>query len=118
MARDEGTPENGSADVDDGIDVRALLDVATTQIAEQAREHPVRTLGVAFGVGYVLGGGLPRFAVRLAGAALLRTAGQAVLGAFPWWRLAEGFVANTSGDAREAKPTPRNGHARSATREP
>ncbi|HET6583264.1 MAG TPA: hypothetical protein VFG69_07450 [Nannocystaceae bacterium] len=113
---DEGNTGNGSARVDDdSIDVRALLDVATTQIAEQAREHPVRTLGVAFGVGYVLGGGLPRFAVRLAGAALLRTAGRAMLGALPWWRLAEGFVGNTAGESQRA--TPSNGHARTAARD-
>jgi hypothetical protein len=113
--RDEKTSDGG--DADDGIDVRALLDVATTQIAEQAREHPVRTLGVAFSVGYVLGGGVPRFVVRLAGAALMRTAGQAVLGALPWWRLAEGFVANTTGEAGDKRPTPSNGHARTAARD-
>lgn len=99
---------NGENHDDDGIDVGALLDVATTQIVEQARQHPVRTLGIAFGVGYVLGGGLPRFAVRMAAGALLRTAGTAVLGALPWWRIAEGFVAHGD-DARKA---PSNGHAR------
>lgn len=107
----ESTNENGN-DTDDGIDVGALLDVATTQIAEQAREHPVRTLGIAFGVGYVLGGGLPRFAVRMAAGALLRTAGTAVLGALPWWRIAEGFVAHGAVDEPQARPTPSNGHAR------
>lgn len=101
---------NGEVNDDDGIDVGALLDVATTQIVEQARQHPVRTLGIAFGVGYVLGGGLPRFAVRMAAGALLRTAGTAVLGALPWWRIAEGFVAH--GDEAGARKPPSNGHAR------
>ena len=106
------TNEDGN-DTDDGIDVGALLDVAATQIAEQAREHPVRTLGIAFGVGYVLGGGLPNFAVRMAAGALLRTAGTAVLGALPWWRIAEGFVAHGADEHREVQPKPSNGHARS-----
>ncbi len=101
---------NGENPDDDGIDVGALLDVATTQIVEQARQHPVRTLGIAFGVGYVLGGGLPRFAVRMAAGALLRTAGTAVLGALPWWRIAEGFVAHGADDG--AHKAPSNGHAR------
>jgi hypothetical protein len=103
---------DGPDDTDDGIDVGALLDVAATQIAEQAREHPVRTLGIAFGVGWVLGGGLPRFAVRMAAGMLLRTAGTAVVGALPWWRIAEGFVAHGADADRPLEPTPSNGHAR------
>lgn len=105
--------EDDTDSTDDGIDVGALLDVATTQIAEQAREHPVRTLGIAFGVGWVLGGGLPRFAVRMAAGMLIRTASTAVLGALPWWRVAEGFVAPRADEQREVKPPPSNGHARS-----
>lgn len=104
---------NGETHDDDSIDVGALLDVASAQIVEQARRHPVRTLGIAFGVGYVLGGGLPRFAVRMAAGALLRTAGTAVLGALPWWRLAETFVAHGADDEAKA---PSNGHARATSR--
>lgn len=61
------------------IDPLALVASAAEHIAVQARQHPYRTLGIALGVGYVLGGGLPRFAVRMAGTAALRSVGQAIL---------------------------------------
>jgi hypothetical protein len=112
---DPRTPNGDGDEHDDGIDVGALLDVAATQITDQARRHPVRTLGIAFGVGYVLGGGLPRFAVRLAAGALVRTAGTAVLGALPWGRIAETFVAYGAGE-RDAAAKPSNGHSRAQDR--
>lgn len=115
MEHDEGTTDDPRADADDGIDVNALIEAASAQIAEQAREHPVRTLGVAFGVGYILGGGLPRFAVRMASAVLLRTAGRVVLSAVPWSRVAEGFVGSPAAGATPA-PRPRNGHTRASAR--
>jgi len=96
-----------------GIDRDALLDNVTTQVAEQAREHPLRTLGVAFGVGYVLGGGLPRFMVRMASVALLRTAGRAVIAAVPWTRLTEGFDTHGSD---EPEPPRRRKARRSSPR--
>ena len=103
---------NGEVNDDDGIDVGALLDVATTQIVEQARQHPVRTLGIAFGVGYVLGGGLPRFVVRMGTAALVRTAGRVAIAAVPWGRLVE----SVRGPAPAPAKTTKNGHARKSKR--
>lgn len=63
----------------DELDPLALVASAAEHIADQTRRHPYRTLGIALGVGYVLGGGLPRFVVRMAGTAVLRSVGQALL---------------------------------------
>lgn len=115
----DSEPNAGDAPKDAGIDMNALLDTATEQIAEQAREHPVRTLGIAFGVGYVLGGGLPRFVVRMGTAAILRTAGRVALAAVPWGRLVE----SVRGPAHAPAPAPapakkqtKNGHSRAPKR--
>lgn len=43
----------------------SLREVADTT-SKQVRAHPVATLGLAFGAGYVLGGGLPSALTRLA----------------------------------------------------
>jgi hypothetical protein len=41
----------------------------TARLSREAREHPLRLVGVALGVGFVLGGGLySRLAARLVGA--------------------------------------------------
>jgi hypothetical protein len=101
-------PPNEGADA--GIDMNALIETAAEQIADQARTHPVRTLGIAFGVGYVLGGGLPRFVVRMGTAALVRTAGRAAIAAVPWGRLVESVRGPAPAPA-PAKKT-KNGHAR------
>jgi hypothetical protein len=45
--------------------VRSIAAYAVEKVEEQARSHPFRTLGVAMGVGYVLGGGIPKILVRL-----------------------------------------------------
>jgi hypothetical protein len=47
------------------IDLQATLDTALELVETQAKEHPFRTLGIAMGLGYVLGGGLPKILVRL-----------------------------------------------------
>lgn len=102
--------EHDTNDAGGGIDMKALVEVASQEIAEQTRRHPVRTLGIAFGVGYVLGGGLPRFVVKLAGAALLRSAGNALLDRLPWTELVQQVAGGP-----EPAPTPSNGHARRST---
>lgn len=71
--RDDDTRRGG------GIDPTALLNDAVETIAAEARAHPYRTLGIAFATGYVLGGGVPRFAVRMATTAALRSIGRAIL---------------------------------------
>jgi hypothetical protein len=71
MAQDDNEqPTAGSDDGEAGrgdqqLDVRSIADYAMEQVQEQARTHPFRTLGLAMGVGYVLGGGVPKFLVRL-----------------------------------------------------
>jgi hypothetical protein len=76
-------PDDGHDDDDrragGGIDPTALLNDAVETIAAEARAHPYRTLGIAFATGYVLGGGVPRFAVRMATTAALRSIGRAIL---------------------------------------
>ena len=47
------------------LDIQSIADYALEMVQDQARSHPFRTVGVAMGVGYVLGGGLPKLVVRL-----------------------------------------------------
>ncbi|HET6584647.1 MAG TPA: hypothetical protein VFG69_14410 [Nannocystaceae bacterium] len=68
MAQDDNE-QNGS-EADDGetgrqLDVQSIADYALEMVQEQAKSHPFRTVGLAMGVGYVLGGGVPKFVVRL-----------------------------------------------------
>jgi hypothetical protein len=59
---DNKTP---SSDGRPSIDLAEVANVALERIAEQAITNPLRTLGIAAGVGYTLGRGLPTFVVRL-----------------------------------------------------
>jgi hypothetical protein len=82
MTEHEGSEvhiEDREHESDSGFDPAALASAAADAIGEQARAHPYRTIAAAFGLGYVLGGGVPKFVVRLAGMALVRAAGTAVL---------------------------------------
>lgn len=56
---------SGTNDSKMSVDLAELANVAMERIAEHAITHPLRTLGIAAGVGYTLGGGLPKFVVRL-----------------------------------------------------
>jgi hypothetical protein len=47
------------------IDFAELTNIAMERIAEHAITHPLRTLGIAAGVGYTLGRGVPTFMVRI-----------------------------------------------------
>ena len=62
----------------DAVDLQEMGDRALQLVQRQATHHPLRTVGIAMGIGYVLGGGLPRIVVRLgmiaAGRALSRAA--------------------------------------------
>lgn len=100
----EAQDSNDAPQDDAGIDIHALVDAAVTEIAIQAREHPVRTLGIAAGVGYVLGGGLPRFVVRLGTAALVRTAARTALAMVPWSQLIESAMAPEPDPEPVARP--------------
>jgi len=71
--------EDREGEGEGGFDPAELAAAAAELVTEQARAHPYRTVAAAFGVGYVLGGGVPRFVVRLAAMALVRAAGQAVV---------------------------------------
>lgn len=84
------------------IDPTALVLGAAERIADQARRHPYRTIGIALGIGYVLGGGLPRFAVRMAGMAALRSIGSALLNSATVIELARSVLIAGSGHAHES----------------
>ena len=58
----------------ESIDFAALGTQALELIQQQATQHPLRTVGIAMGVGYVLGGGIPKIVVRLG----MLAAGKAV----------------------------------------
>ena len=67
---DDDQTQAGSENADMGeqsgaLDVQSTLDYALEMVQDQARTHPLRTLGIAAGVGYVLGGGVPKILVRL-----------------------------------------------------
>lgn len=87
--------EPDEPDEPDEIDPMMLVASAAEHVADQARSHPYRTIGIALGVGYVLGGGLPRFAVRMAGMAALRLLGQAILTSDTAMELARSVLADT-----------------------
>lgn len=96
------------------IDADALVAAAIEHVTLQAQQHPLRTLGIAFGVGYVLGGGVPRFAVRMALSAGLRQASTAVLTSAAAAQLAQRLLGSLRTPAPEPAPvpTPKNGRAR------
>jgi hypothetical protein len=108
-------PEPHSDDVD-AVDPAALLAAASELVVEQARSHPFRTLGIAFGVGYVLGGGVPRFLVRMATNAAMRSAGAGLLASGALGQLASRFGGDSS--EPEGPSEPKNGHAKKKPRAP
>jgi hypothetical protein len=63
------------------FDVHGALDFVVGRVREQAHAHPLRTLGVAAGVGYVLGRGVPSIVVRLGMVAMARLATDSLLSA-------------------------------------
>jgi hypothetical protein len=92
---------------DEPIDPTALMIGAAEQIAAETRRHPLRTLGIAFGAGWVLGGGVPRFVVRMALVAGVRTAARALLTSDAASELAQRVI----GDLRERARSGHNGRA-------
>jgi hypothetical protein len=72
---DEPTHDEPQGDVDDLTSkLRMLGDVVESNVRNHMRERPYAVVGIAFGVGYVLGGGLPRMAIRALSAMALRYA--------------------------------------------
>ena len=61
----ETADQGGMGGQGGALDVQSTLDYAMEMVQEQVRTHPLRTLGIAAGVGYVLGGGVPKILVRL-----------------------------------------------------
>jgi len=99
---------------DERIDPGALVASAVEHITEEAQRNPLRTLGIAFGVGYVLGGGVPRFVVRMALSAGLRQASAAVLTSAAAAELAQRLLGTLRTPEPEPAPAPaaKNGRAR------
>jgi hypothetical protein len=54
--------------------LRALGEMVESGVRGHMRDRPYAVIGAAFGVGYVLGGGLPKMAVRAATAMAIRYA--------------------------------------------
>jgi hypothetical protein len=72
---DEPTQEARANAVDDLTGtIRALGEMLESGVREHMRDRPYAVIGAAFGLGYVLGGGLPKMAVRAATAMGLRYA--------------------------------------------
>jgi hypothetical protein len=122
-----GTPSEGT---EGSIDLAAVGSQALDLIHRQATEHPLRTVGIAMGVGYVLGGGIPKVLVRLGMLAAGKALSQAatIEGARALAGLLQGRTGDDEGstdgesepeadaegevvDATEAGPR-RNGHRR------
>jgi hypothetical protein len=59
---------------DEGSPLQDVVDFVEFGIRTQMKERPYVALGAALGLGYVLGGGLPKFAVKAALAYGLRQA--------------------------------------------
>jgi len=57
---------NGAPEPEPGVHQLNLLDTIQQEIRFQAQHRPYMTLAAAFAVGYVLGGGVPWWAVRTA----------------------------------------------------
>lgn len=111
MSSAESDPDHDEARAHGGgLDPARLLNAAAEEIAAEARRHPLRTLGIAFAAGYVLGGGVPQFAVRMATTAALRSLGRAAITSGLALDLARGAFAG----ARRQRPATcvKNGKAR------
>ena len=96
-------------DDDTRVDPGALMLSAAEQIASETRRHPLRTLGIAFGAGWVLGGGVPRVVMRMAIVAGVRAAARAVLTSEAAAEVAHRVVGDLRERARGGAP--KNGHA-------
>jgi hypothetical protein len=120
MAQDDndqaqGGGENAEQGGQGALDVQSTVDYALELIQDQARTHPMRTLGVAAGIGYVLGGGVPKILVRLG----LLFAGRLVTDAIATEGL-RSLSGNLMGDQDEGgteqasaqQPRSKNGHHR------
>jgi hypothetical protein len=105
-------PEPHADDTDTSPDPAELMRAATEIVTEQARQHPLRTIGIAFAAGYVLGGGVPRFVVRMATNAAMRSAGAAILASGIAAQLAARVLGGAAAPETPTPPEPKNGHAR------
>lgn len=81
---------NGASKSENEMDTASIAMMLANRVTERMQAHPVSTLAAAFGVGYVLGGGLPRFAVRIGAAVAVRALSNELL------RQITGNVSSTS----------------------
>jgi len=102
-------PEPHDDDDDARVDPSALVLSAAEHIAAEARRNPLRTLGIAFGAGWVLGGGVPKFVVRMAVVAGVRTAARAIITSDAAAELASRVLGDLRDRSRAARATPKNG---------
>jgi hypothetical protein len=106
--------ENAEMGQGGALDVQGTLDYALEMVQDQAKNHPMRTLGIAMGVGYVLGGGVPKILVRLG----LLFAGRIMTDAIATEglrSLSTNLMGEQGGDEQMAgaqQPRSKNGHHR------
>jgi hypothetical protein len=119
MAQDDneqaqGGGENAEQGEGGALDVQSTVDYALEMIQDQVKAHPVRTLGIAAGIGYVLGGGVPKLLVRLGMVFAGRMLTDAI--ATEGLRSLQGNLMGESEDAADdkmnAQPRAKNGHHR------
>lgn len=117
---DKEQPDSGETDAagesgagEGQLDVQSIANYAMEMVQDQAKSHPFRTIGVAMGVGYVLGGGVPKFLVRLG----MLAAGRLMADAITTEGL-RSLTGNLTEDEDEAEKPPqgqsraKNGHHR------
>lgn len=61
---------------DDEIETSTLLILLAGRVRDRVTTHPATTLGAAFGVGFVLGAGVPDLLLKLGGSLGLRLLSQ------------------------------------------
>jgi len=99
-------------DADPQVDATLLVMGVAERVADEARRNPLRTLGIAFGAGFVLGGGLPRFVVRMAAMAALRSAAAAALTSDTAAALAQQLLTRARGSGTATPARGSNGRSR------
>jgi hypothetical protein len=68
----ETTTESSGSDQEESSPLGEIAEFVELGIRTQMKERPYAVLAAGLGLGYVLGGGLPKFAVKAIGAVGLR----------------------------------------------
>jgi hypothetical protein len=71
---EDTSTESRSTEEEESSPLSEIVDFVEFGIRAQMKERPYVAMGAALGIGYVLGGGLPKFAVKALGAVGIRYA--------------------------------------------